>query len=179
MHLLAMKGFAGSGKSTLARSLGRELGWPLIDKDDIKDALDGRAPDAGHLAYEALLRVTRRQLLQGLSVICDSPLTFPSLYDHARRMANETGATLTIVECHCPDEAVWRRRIDGRKALGLPAHHQTDWAAFVAYRDALLPQADYPIADPRLVVDTTRPLPEVVAEVMAWLAQHRRGGSDS
>lgn len=169
LWLVAMKGFAGSGKTTLARALGRELGWPVIDKDDAMDVLHGRTPDAGRLAYEVLLRVIRRQLSQGLSVICDSPLAFRSLYEHAGRIAAESGARFAVIECVCPDEGIWRRRIDGRKALGLPDHHQTDWAAFVAYRDAQLPQADYPIADPRLVVNTTCPLPEVVAEAIAWL----------
>jgi shikimate kinase len=40
MWLIAMKGFAGSGKSTLGRALSREFGWPLVDKDDVKDLLD-------------------------------------------------------------------------------------------------------------------------------------------
>ena len=166
--LVAMKGFAGSGKSTLARALGRELGWAVLDKDDVMDVLHGRAPEAGRLAYEVLLRVTRRQLLQGLSVICDSPLAFRSLYEHAGRIADESGARLAVVECVCPDEGEWRRRIDGRKALGLPDHHQTDWAAFVAYRDSREEHA-YAATAPRLVVDTTRPLPENLAEVVGWL----------
>ena len=36
LWLIVMRGLAGSGKSTLARALSRDLGWPLIDKDDIK-----------------------------------------------------------------------------------------------------------------------------------------------
>ena len=50
MWMIALKGFSGSGKSTLGRALSRQLGWPIIDKDDIKDLIDGRAPDAGGLA---------------------------------------------------------------------------------------------------------------------------------
>jgi predicted kinase len=72
LFLIALKGLAGSGKSTLGRALSQHLNWPLIDKDDIKDILDGRAADAGGLAYEVMFRVVRRQLLQGLNVICDS-----------------------------------------------------------------------------------------------------------
>jgi predicted kinase len=54
MWLIVMKGFAGSGKSTLARALSRELGWPLVDKDDVKDLLDGHVQAAGpcdHVQY--------------------------------------------------------------------------------------------------------------------------------
>src|SRR5689334_15057955 len=60
--LLALAGEAGSGKSTLSRALGRRLRWPVIDKDDVKDLLYGRAPDSGPLAYEVMFNVARRQL---------------------------------------------------------------------------------------------------------------------
>lgn len=39
--LIALKGHPGSGKSAVARALSRRLLIPLIDKDDIKDVLDG------------------------------------------------------------------------------------------------------------------------------------------
>lgn len=39
--LIAFKGPPGAGKSTIARALSKQLGWPLIDKDDVKDVLDG------------------------------------------------------------------------------------------------------------------------------------------
>ncbi|HZO72053.1 MAG TPA: ATP-binding protein [Ktedonobacteraceae bacterium] len=128
--LIAMKGFAGCGKSTLARALSSELGWPLIDKDDVKDILDGHAQAAGPLAYAIMFNIARRQLLQGLSVICDSPLTGIVSYERAKCTAAETHASLVIVECICSDESLWQQRIDGRKTLQLPAHHQTDWHAY-------------------------------------------------
>lgn len=42
--VIALQGPPGVGKSTLARALSARLGWPLLDKDDIKDLLDGQ-PD--------------------------------------------------------------------------------------------------------------------------------------
>lgn len=176
--LVAMRGLPGCGKSTVARALSRRLGWPLIDKDDVKDVLHRQALDTGRLAYDVMLRVARRQLLQGLSVICDSPLIHPALYERAQRIAAESGATLAIVECVCSDEAIWRERIDGRKTLNLPDHHQTDWAGFQAYRAALPKETDYPITGPHLVADTIRPLDQIVTEVINWLndaGQERAG----
>ncbi len=122
-----MKGLAGTGKSTLGRALSRELGWPLIDKDDVKDLLDGHAPAAGPLAYRIMFNIARRQLLQGLSVICDSPLTGSISYERVEGIVAETHACLAVLECFCSDESLWRQRITGRKALQLPAHHQTNW----------------------------------------------------
>ena len=70
--LAALRGLPGIGKSALAQALGRELGWPVLDKDDCKDVLYGRAEAADELAYDLLFRLARRQLQLGLSVVCDS-----------------------------------------------------------------------------------------------------------
>ena len=93
MWLIVLKGLAGSGKSTLSRVLGQQLGWPVVDKDDIKDLLDGHAPAAGPLAYAIMFNVARRQLLQGLSVIRYSPLTGSISYERAVAIAAETQAS--------------------------------------------------------------------------------------
>src|SRR5690242_8844563 len=130
MWLIAMRGMSGCGKSTVSRALGKQLSCPVIDKDDIYDILDGYSSEAGELSYETMFNVARRQLLQGLDVICDSPLTFRISYEKAQSIATETHAALVIIECLCSDEQEWSRRINGRKQLHLPAHHQTDWDTF-------------------------------------------------
>ena len=177
MWFIVLKGLPGCGKSTIGRALSRRLGWPLIDKDDIKDILETQMPESGPLAYGTMFHVGRRQLLQGLNVICDSPLNFPVSYEKARAIASETGATLAIIECRCSDLQAWQRRIDARKALHLPAHHQTDWQALQAHLPAMRATASYPISDLHLVVDTVRPLAETVDEIVAWLGQHHGNGA--
>lgn len=168
MWLVALKGIAGTGKSTLGRSLANRLGWPFIDKDDIKDVLDGHAPEAGPLAYAIMFNVARRQLLLGMNVICDSPLSYERSYARAVDITREAGARLAIIECACPDEVAWRERIERRKLLDLPSHHQTDWATFRA-SPAFHPE-EYAIGVPYLVLDTTRPLNDLVRDCLDWLA---------
>lgn len=135
--------------------------------------LYGRMPDqdSGPLAYDAMFKVARRQLLQGMSVICDSPLTGGAR--HAARVAAETGAALAVVACHCPDEDVWRERINARKALNLPAHHQTDWSLMRTHRgdDPLPLHAVEAIDHPYLLVDTLAPVDALTERVVAWLAE--------
>jgi predicted kinase len=153
-------------------------GWAgrWVDKDDVKDVLDGRAPEAGGLAYEVMVAVARRQLEQGLSVICDSPLVSRWAFDQARRAARDAGAELVVVESRCGHRAVWRARIEARRGLALAAHHQTSWAGLQTYLEWVEAQARYRIAAPHLVVDTgQRSLDEVVAEVIAWLGRWPRG----
>lgn len=170
MWLIAMKGFAGSGKSTLARALSRELGWPLIDKDDVKDLLDGHVQAAGPLAYAIMFNIARRQLLQGLDVICDSPLTGTISYERAQFAAKEALASLAIVECLCSDESLWQQRINGRKTLQLPAHHQTDWDAYQRLlRQSQFQEHQYPITHSHVVVDTAQPLHHCLTSLLAWL----------
>lgn len=161
-------GEAGSGKSTLSRALGRRLRWPVIDKDDIRDLLDASTPG---LSYDIMFNVARRQLLQGLSVICDSPLRGGPW--HAAQVADQTRATLVIVECQCHDEAVWRARINGRKTMNLSAHHQTDWEMMQAHRHTR--EASTRSSDPgthrRIVVNTLPPAETVCAQVLAWIVE--------
>ncbi len=169
MWLIVMRGLPGCGKSTIARALSKQLGWPIIDKDDIKDILDGHTPEAGGLSYETMFNVARRQLLQGLNVICDSPITFSASYHKAQSIAAETNASLVIVECTCSDEQKWRQRINGRKQLKLPAHHQKDWDVLQTNRTHMENEMNYPISNPRIIVDTIRPLDEIVSEIVQWL----------
>ncbi len=171
MWLIALKGLAGTGKSTLGRALSKQLGWPLIDKDDEKDLLDNHMPEAGGLAYDIMFNIARRQLLQGLNAICDSPLTNIRAHEHALSTAGEAHASMAVIECYCSDEAQWRSRLNARKALQLPAHHQTDWDAFQLIRLTLHDQADYLITVPHLLVDTVRPPQECLIGIMRWLEQ--------
>jgi hydrogenase nickel incorporation protein HypB len=94
LWLIAFAGEAGSGKSTLSRALGRHLQWPVIDKDDVRDLLDDNAPG---LAYDVMWNVARRQLLLGMSVICDSPLTGGPW--HAAQIAMETIENIGNLVC--------------------------------------------------------------------------------
>ncbi len=169
MLLVALKGLAGCGKSALGHALSRELGWPLIEKDDIKDLLDGHVQAAGPLAYEIMFNLARRQLLQGLNVICDSPLTGSISYGRAQEIAAETLASLVVVECVCSDESRWKERINSRKTLQLPAHHQTDWEAFQLFLRQPYVQEEYAITHPHCIVDTVHSLNECIVHVMQWL----------
>ncbi len=174
MWLIALKGLSGSGKSTLGRALSKKLGWPLIDKDDVKDLLDGYTPEAGGLAYDIMFNIARRQLLQGLNVICDSPLVSSMSYERVQNIAAESFASLAVIECRCSDEWLWSQRINARKDFQLPAHHQTDWDKFKRLLPHKLTEGNYPITDPLLVIDTARPFQECLAEVIDWIKLLRK-----
>jgi len=166
--LLLMKGPPGSGKSAIARELGRILGWPVIDKDDVRDLL----PDEiGGVSYEAMLAIAGRQLHLGMSVIADSPLGYERGYRAALRIAKEASALVAVVECACSDEAEWRRRIEARSSMGLASHHTTDWQRV---RDFFARTAAEPfVVDvPHLTVDTaSTDLTTTTNVVLGWISR--------
>jgi predicted kinase len=167
--LIALKGHPGSGKSAVGRALSRRLQMPVIDKDDIKDILDGLCDDPGGLAYTAMFNVARRQLMQGLSVICDSPLSEPGGYTFATSVAYDTTARLVVIECFCSSQEEWRRRIEARSALRLPAHHVTTWNDLEGHLRRRNLISNYAISEPHLVVDTLSPLDDVIKRIVVWL----------
>lgn len=172
--LIVFKGHPGSGKSAIARALGRRLRIPVIDKDDIKDVLSGICDDAGGLAYTAMFNVARRQLLHGLSVICDSPLSEVAGYTAAACIAHDAAADMVVIECYCsaPDE--WRRRIEQRSALRLPAHHITTWDDLQEHMRRREESSNYPIQEPHLVVDTVGRLDQVLETIITWLEHEQQ-----
>jgi len=101
--LLLLKGHPGSGKSAIGVQIARMCRWPLVDKDDSRDALAlsplaawAAAADDGdsvlnEVAYSIMFRQVGRQLQCGMSVVVDCPLARVSLYETARSLAAQVG----------------------------------------------------------------------------------------
>ncbi len=164
-HLLLMKGHPATGKSHLAQALARRLRWPLVDKDDAKDHLY-QLPQGNQLAYQIAWQVTETQLRLGLSVIVDTPLSYPQGYETGQALARRYQARLLVVETVL-EEGEWRRRLERR--TGSP-HRISSWAAM----QELLARYDgcwaYPIQpEHHLRVETHRPVGELVAQVLRAL----------
>lgn len=168
-HLIAMKGHPATGKSTLARALATALRWPLIDKDDVKDHTLS-LPAGNELAYAILWEIVATQLGLGLSVIADTPLSYPIGYATVRGLAERFQARLLIVETRL-DEAEWRRRLEARLP-GESAHKIRGWTTMQAQLRAYAGCWQYAI-DPaqHVVVDTSQPLEHALQQVQAWIQQ--------
>ena len=162
-RLIAMKGHPATGKSLLARALAQQLRWPLIDKDDIKDHTLPVA-NGNVLAYAIMWQVVETQLALGVSVIADSPLSYPIGYDTALQLTTRHGAQLFVVETIL-DETLWRRRLDAR-APNESSHKIRGWDAMqrqLALYDGCWRYAIDPAQHIR--VDTGQPVAQLVTQV--------------
>lgn len=133
--LLIVNGYAASGKTTLAQALSRELGWPLVVKDEFKELLFDRlgATDyveskrLGAAAIDVMFSIAGELLAAGTSVIIESPLV--PHYDNARLRALERDAeflTLQVVLTGDPDVLFERYRTRAERGERHPSHFDHD-----------------------------------------------------
>ncbi|WP_152361105.1 AAA family ATPase [Microlunatus speluncae] len=114
--LLLMAGLPGAGKSTLAGSLGRALGWPVLDKDTVKTTLLQLGAEeslAGQASYEVLFDLARDLVVtQRLSIILDWPTFYPRVIEVCGAIAADADGALRVVFCAADRETRDRRTRD-------------------------------------------------------------------
>jgi predicted kinase len=81
-----------------------------------------------------------------------------------RDLAAANAARFIAIECVCSDERVHRSRVEGRKR-GIPGWPELTWADVEDVRSRYEPWSDAS----RLVLDTVRPMDEILAALTAIL----------
>jgi len=132
LSVLLVGGGPGVGKSTLAAGLSSELGWMLLQLDEIRKDIAGighdehvfvapgqgmYSPEMGDLAYAEMLRQADVLLEQGESVILDASWTASRHRGLAAELADRSGARLAEVKCML-DPEVAKQRVRERLAAG-------------------------------------------------------------
>ena len=157
----------GSGKTTLARLVAEELSAAYVRVDAIEAALwrsgISRAEPTGLAAYVVAHAVAEGCLAAGSSVVVDAVNPVEEAREGWRRLAEQAGRPLRVVEVVCSDAAEHRRRVESREA-DLEGHSVPAWADVEA--------RDYePWSEPRLVVDTcAESVRDCVARVLAYVS---------
>lgn len=168
-RLIVFAGVPGAGKSTLAEAVGRRLGIPVFALDWLLGALTpfgGRHLDRPFdVGYEQLTTLAVRQLSLGQSAILDAPVEDELVRHRWSSLATAAGTSLTAFVIGCGDPAEHRRRLATRDR-GIPGWHQGgDWA------DVSRRLAEFPEWPAAVVLDSGRPLDELVTTVLDHLAQ--------
>ncbi len=160
--VLVIMGVSGAGKTTVGRALAQALDWPFYDGDDFHplqniEKMRRGVPltDADRLPWlEALEVLIRQHLLGGQSAVVACSALKRSYRDVLRRAGKE------VCFVHlAADYATIRRRLEVRRG------HFFDPKLLQSQFDDLEP----PHADEALTVEATRPVAEVVGEVIARL----------
>ncbi len=161
--VVQMHGEPGSGKSAMARALGARLGAVVIDKDVIKAGLlrVGIAEQqAAAGAYEVYFAQASAFVAAGHSAVLDNPVFWGSVERHWLEIAGLAGSPAILVECVCPDRTELVRRPAMREALESQPRQldllRRPGSAATTYQ-------------PRLTLDTTRSLDELVDEALAYI----------
>src|SRR5215468_4750140 len=95
LTFVLMAGFPGTGKTTLAAALGKALGFPVINKDYLKESLllaaaTGAITDEelGRAVYEIVFAFAHDMLVrQQISIILDTAALHPFILERALNIA--------------------------------------------------------------------------------------------
>ncbi len=161
--VVQMHGEPGSGKSTVARAIAPHIGAVVLDKDVIKAALlrsgiEEAAAAPG--AYEVYFALARSIVRLGHSLILDNPVYWPRVLEQWQEISAASGSPALMMHCVCDDAAELRRRLVTREALESQPREPLDLRRYPGTIE---------VACDRLVLDTTRPLDDILAEALAYI----------
>jgi shikimate kinase len=158
---LYLVGFLGAGKSTVARAMGRATGWRVEDIDERIEARERRTIAAifaqqGEAHFRQLERQALGELLPDRHIIvATGGGTFAEADNRALMLADGTVAWLDLPLGRVVD----RVPLDGRRPL----------AADRAQLEQLYARRQLSYAQAHVRIDATRPVPEVVEHLLAWI----------
>ena len=163
MIVVQMHGEPGSGKSTVARALASRIDAIVLDKDIIKSALlRSGAPEAlaASGAYETYFGLARDIVRQGRSLILDNPVFWPRVEEQWLAVSAAASFPPLLIECVCPDRAELVRRLASRDGLESHPREPLDLLRH--------PGSSATRFQPRITLDTTRPLDELIDQAIAY-----------
>lgn len=170
--VVQMHGEPGSGKSTVARAIGERLGLVVIDKDVIKAALlrvgiEEKAAAAG--AYEVFFAQARAFVAAGHSIVLDNPVYWESVERRWLEVSDAAGSPRILIETVCADRVELTARLARREIVESQTRAPIDLARHRGSRATLF--------EPRMTLDTTRPLGENVDDAVSYIEAARAVGA--
>jgi predicted kinase len=170
--IVIMAGLPGTGKSVLCRALAKQIGGVVLDKDIIRAALFPPERIEYSTAQDDFCQSLMLQAAGWLlardphAVIFFDGRTFSCRYqiEAVIESAKKLGSPWRTIECTCSEETA-RQRLERDQAAG---HHPAANRTFDL--NQRLKTTFEPIPEPKLVVDTDRPLEECVTRAGEFIS---------
>jgi predicted kinase len=169
--IVLMAGLPGTGKTTLTRELAARTSGRVLSKDEVRHALF--SPDEieyssaqDDFCLQVMLETAGYLLRQNPSrVVFLDGRTFSRRYqiDNVINAAVALHQPWRIIECVSPEEIV-KQRLDEQSALGTHPAGNRDFKLYLDVRSRF-----ESITLPKTVVDTSKPMPDCIAQVLAAL----------
>lgn len=156
--IAVVAGLPGSGKTTLARSLALRLGWPLISKDVIQEAVMDEL-GTGDLEWASQLSRLAHRVMYALVPEIGGSVVLEAHFHRgvAEHDLSALGQPLVQIYCRCPIDVAWeryqQRRDDPARHPGHLPEHQ-DESATLGWRTTEPLPLD--LHAPLIEVDTSR-----------------------
>ncbi len=163
--LLMMVGLPGTGKSSVVNALQPMMPHVIIATDKIRVSVrksPSYTPSEMMLVYEVCYRLIERRLCNGQRVVFDGSNLLAARRDHLHNLARKCGSPMAICYVQAAQEIIQQRL----KARALRGHsHQdksdADWAVY-----KWMVEAQEPLSEPHLIVDTTESKPHDLAQTL-------------
>ena len=176
-RLIVIQGAPGSGKTTLAEGLSRQLSYPIVSKDTLKEALGESLTVAtvadsmiiGKAAIAAMYAATSAYLSNDRSCIIESAFVAEFANSDMKKLLQETGAAALQLYCSVAEEERVRR-FNERYASG--SRHAVHFDAPRSGNDVDSQQMYRPLdVENTITLDTSRPLDidEVVKAMTVYI----------
>lgn len=160
-----MSGLPGTGKTAVARAVADRLGAVHLSIDPVEDAMLGagvaKGWTTGVAAYEVVRVMAQDNLVRGLTVVVDAVNDSEAARETWRRASAQAAVTLRFVLLRLDNRVEHQRRLEGRER-GMDYVGEPTWDLVRARAEAYEPwmgQCEE--------IDASRPLSEVVADVLA------------
>ena len=177
--LLMMVGLPGTGKSSVVNELQPMMPHIVIATDKVRASMRQSPVYTASemmLVYEVCYGLIERRLRSGQRVVFDGSNMMAARREYLQKLARQCGAPVAICYAQAAQEVIqqrlWARTLRGHSKMD---KSDADWAVY-----RWMVEAQEPLTEDHLIVDTTDTSPEKLAQNLYeyWLNVEKNAASD-